>query len=197
MASSNQSDIRLGEYLHLAGVEWAPDPDGSDHCMWLSRLVEYMAQLTPEWGGVVGGPLTMHDVKVLTAVAMLYATGRASPSSAHTDEGVAKTYAAKSASNAERFFRDGGGSGTYWGKPEVREDVCRLIFRHTEPAAISEDKRLQVFQDALAFESVRYGVNTGPGLLLIKERYVPERMNLGWSKSRENFRGWMQARNWR
>lgn len=27
---TKDGDLYLGEYLHLAGVEWAPDPDGSD-----------------------------------------------------------------------------------------------------------------------------------------------------------------------
>lgn len=202
---TKDGDLYLGEYLHLAGIEWAPDPDGSDHCTWLSRLVEYMAKLPPGWGGIVGGPFDVHEQKVLHAVAMLYCTGKRDGSgrSGGLLNGVSKGggvqgYEARSAKLADEFFRNGGGSGTYWGKPEVRDEVCGLIYKHNDPREILADKRLQVFQDALRYETVRLHPNTGEGMALLKERCKPELFKTGWAADRANLRGYMISRGgWR
>lgn len=185
---ASDGQIYLGEYLHLAGVKWAPEPDGPEHCQWLSRLVEYMAELTPGWGGIVGGPLDQHERKILHAVAMLYCTGKA--------QGEDR-YEERSAKNAEEFFRAGGGDGTYWSKPEVREEVCRLIYKHNDAREIASDKRLQVFEDARRYETVRYSPNTADGMTLLKERCRPDLFHSGWAKDRVNFRQWMITRGWR
>lgn len=180
--------IGLGEYLHLDTVPWASEPFGSEHCQHLSRLVEYMAQLPESWGGVVGGPLDKHDQKVLHAVAMLYATGKK-----HGLEG----YEARSAAIADQYFRQGGGSGTYWSKSEVREDVCRLLYSHNRREDIETDKRLQVFSDALRYEMTRLEPNTARGMAVLKEFCRPESFYMGWSKDRANLRAYMVSRGWR
>lgn len=200
---ASKGDIYLGEYLHLNEVPWAPDPDGSDHCIWLSRIVEYIAQLPGKWGGVEGGPLSTHDVKVLHAVAMLYCTGRQVPS--FTDPNIKDDkirekmarWEERSAANAELFLREGGGAGTYWSKSEVREDVCKLIYHHRRAGEVRIDKRLQVFNDAVLFETARYFPNTGDGLRLLRERVKAEAFFTGWGKDKENFRAWMIARGWK
>lgn len=186
MSSSGQ--IHLGEYLHLEGIEWAPEPNGSEHCIQLSRLAKYIAELPEKLGGIVGGPMSIHEQNVLHAVAMLYCTGM---------KGGVVGYEARSADFADTFFRKGGGAGTYWSKTEVREDVCRLIYKHNDDREVRADKRLQVFSDALRYESVRFKPNTPEGLALIRERLKPELLFTGWAKEKENFRGWMIARGWR
>lgn len=193
MASSGSGDVYLGEYLHLTGLPFAPDPDGSEHCIQLSRLVEYMATITEKFGGV--GPFSAHDQKVLHAVAMLYCTAR-HQSSAYPDD-PRDQWVEQSAANAETFFRQGGGDGTYWGKDEVRKDVCSLIYRHRNPQDIASDKRLQVFADAVRFETARYSPNTEQGLDLLKERIVPDLFHTGWAKDKANFRQWMIYRGWK
>lgn len=193
MVASGQGDISLGEYLHLTGVQWAPDPDGSEHCIWLSRLVEYMAQLPEKFGGV--GPFSTHDQKVLHAVAMLYCTGRQTFSWCQDDPTL--KWEEQSARKAEVFFQNGGGDGTYWARDEVRKDVCNLIYRHRNPQDIASDKRLQVFADAVRFETARYWPNTEEGLNILRERVNPDLFHLGWAKDKANFRGWMIARGWK
>src|SRR3989304_2244532 len=187
---SHDGQVYLGEYLHLDSIPWAPEPDGAEHSEWLARLVDYMAQLPGELGGVVGGPISQHDQKVLYACAMLYAVGKGSLGLQGPPLGGAG-YEQRSAAYAERFFRGGGGSGTYWGKDKVREEVSWLLFKHMDAREISVDKRLQVFADARAYESVRVKPNTAEGLAYIREHYKPDACYLGWSKSRDNFRAWM------
>lgn len=194
--SSPDGDITLGEYLQLDSIPWAPEPDGAEHSQQLARLVAYMASLPETLGGVVGGPCSPHDQKVLYACAMLYAVGKGSLGTQNPPFG-ATGFEARSAAFAERFFREGGGAGTYWNKDMVREEVCRLIFKHNDRREIEVDKRLQVFADALAYESVRVKPNTPEGLAYIREHYKPDTCYLGWSKSRDNLRGWMTYRGWR
>jgi len=191
-AASFASDgqIHLGEYLHLAGIEWADAPFDSDHCQHLARLVEYIASLPEKMGGIPSGPLGMHEQKVLYAVAMLYCTGK-------KGIGASDDYAARSAANADKFFREGGGSGTYWGKQQVREEVCHLIYKHTDPREIAHDKLLQVFSDALRYETVRMWPNTAQGLEIIRERCRAEDYFTGWAKTKENFRAYMVSRGWK
>lgn len=191
-----EGNIGFGEYLQLGLIPWAPEPDGAEHSEQLAQLVEYMGQLPETLGGVVAGPLSQHDQKVLYAVGMLYAVGKGSLGTQNPPLGVSG-FAARSAAFAERFFREGGGAGTYWNKETVREEVSRLIFRHADPREIAIDKRLQIFADALAYESVRMKPNTPEGLTYIREHYKPDACYLGWSKSRDNFRAWMQKRGWR
>ena len=201
LREEHRSQVVLAEYLHLAGVQWAADPDGSDHCEWLSRCCEYLAGMPEGWGGVVGGPMSPHDVKVLHATAMLYCTGRTSPSSGPIDSAREEVFAGQSAANAERFFREGGGYNTYFGREDVREDVCRLIYRFgqrfRDRGMISSDKRLQVLSDCVDFEVARYAPNTGEGMRLIRERFIPERTYTGFAKSKDNFRAWMRTRGWK
>lgn len=187
---SHDGQVYLGEYLHIAGVEWAPEPNGSDHCAWLARLVEYIAKLPPDntFGGIVGGPLNDRTAKILHAVAMLYCTGMR--------EGI-QGYEARSAARADKFLREGGGSGTMWNTDTVREEICGLIYKHNDPREIAADKRLQVFEDALRYETVRFFPNTGEGLALLKERCKPELFHTGWAKSKDNFRQWMVTRGWK
>lgn len=199
-AQATKGDVFLGEYLHLAGVPWAPEPDGAEHCQNLARLVTYMAELPPSWGGLASGALDVDDRKVLHAVAMLYCTGRR--------EGM-EGYEARSAANAAKFFHDGGGDGTFWGTAKVRDEVCRLIYKHTDPEFIAQDKRLQVFEDAVRFECVRYAPNTRRGLEILRQECSPEKFHLGWSKSNgeidpttgkkqpSNLETWMTTRGWR
>jgi hypothetical protein len=201
---TKEGRIAIGEYLHLASIPWAPEPDGAEHCQWLSRLVEYMASLPQTWGGVVGTPFDEHNKKVLHAVSMLYCTGKGGDAQGGLlNKGVGPSslgetgYEARSAKLAEEFFRAGGADGTSWNKPEVREDVCRLIFRHNDAREIESDKRLQVFADSLRYETVRYSPNTEAGMALLKERCRPELFFSGWAKDRANFRQWMLTRGWR
>lgn len=198
MVASGQGDISLGEYLHLTGVPWAPDPDGSEHCIWLSRLAEYMMTIDEKHGGV--GPFDKHDQKVMHAVAMLYCTGRQTFScydGALTEGDLALKWEEQSARNAEVFFRNGGGDGTYWGKDTVRTDVCNLIYNHRNPQAIASDKRLQVFADAVRYETARYWPNTAEGLAILKERWRPELWHTGWAADKANARQWMITRGWK
>jgi hypothetical protein len=194
-AERAHGDVGFGEYLHIASIPWAPEPNGAEHCQWLSRLVEYMAELPSEWGGL--GPCDKHDRKVLHAVAMLYSVGKGNLGVVGEPPLGEEGYAARSAAFAERFFREGGGAHTYWSKDNVREDVCRLIFSHADARAVREDRRLQVFADGLRYETVRLAQNTPEGLALLRERCRPEQFYSGWAKAKENFRSWMQTRGWR
>jgi hypothetical protein len=181
--------VTLGEYLDLAGIDWAPDPYGADHCQWLSRLVDYMSELTPEWGCIPGGPLKMEDRKILHCVAMLYTVGRK-----QGEEG----YAARSAAFADKYLREGAGAGTaYWSKDHVREEICRLIYKHNDPEAIRSDKRLQVFADACRYELVRIAPNTPVGTELLARSIDPSLFYTGWARSGQNFRAWMVTRGWK
>ena len=181
--------VSLGEYLDLSGIDWAPEPYGSEHCQWLSRLVDYLSELPEKLGGIVGGPLSMHDRKVLHCVSMLYCVGRKDGET---------NYAARSAAFADRYLRAGAGAGTaYWSKEEVREDVCRLIYRHNDPEAIRTDKRLQVFADVCRYELARIAPNTPEGITLLKEQVKPELFYTGWAQSKDNFRQWMVTRGWK
>lgn len=197
-------EVALGEYLDMAMIPFAADPDGSEHAVNLSRLVSYIAKLpsgangTADWGGVVGGPLPDHDTKVLHAVAMLYATGRHTRSDAQLVENGRQGYEDVSAKIADKFFRAGGGANTYWSRSDVCEDVCRLISKHNDEDEIRADKRLQVFSDARRFETVRYNPNTGEGLHFMRERCRGEMFFTGWAKDRANFRQYMITRGgWR
>jgi len=178
----------LSEYLDMSRIPYPPDPDGSDHAAKLARIVEYMAQLPGSWGGVVGGPLDVHEQKVLHACALLYAVGK--------KDGV-EGYAERSAAFADKFFRDGGGAGTYWSKESVREDTCRLIYNHVRPEEVRVDKRLQVFADALRYELCRLGVNTAEGMALLKQQWKPELFYSGWAADRANARAYMLMRSWK
>ncbi len=193
MAASGAGDVFLGEYLHLTGLPFAADPDGSEHCIQLSRLVEYMATITEKFGGL--GPFSAHDGKVLHAVAMMYCTGR-QRSSFYPDD-PKDQWVEQSARNAETFFKNGGADGTYWNKDEVRTEVCRLIYAHRNAQDIAGDKRLQVFADAVRFETARYFPNTAEGLGVLKERWSPDLFVTGWAKDKANARQWMIYRGWK
>ncbi len=184
----SDGQVSLGEYLDMSTIPFAPDPHGSDHATWLGRLVVYIAQLPESVGGIVGGPLSNHDVKILHAVGMLYACGKAQG---------AEGYEARSAAIADKYFREGGGARTYWSTQEVREEVCRLIYKHNDEREIGTDKRLQVFSDACRFETSRLAPNTAEGMALIRERCDPRFFITGWAKDKANFRGWMIARGWK
>lgn len=182
------SSIHLGEYLQIGDVLYPPDPWGSDHAANLARLSEYMASLPGTMGGVVGGPLSKQDQKILYAVAMLYAVGRA--------QGEAN-FAERSAAYADRFFRSGAAANTAWSKVEVREEVCRLILKHEDPRAIDEDKRLQVFNDARRYEMSRLHPNTSEGLKILREHCAPDKFYTGFAKEKTNLRAWMLKRGWK
>ncbi len=189
--------VELGEYLDLAMISFPPDPDGSDHAIHLSRLTGYIAKLPsgangqPDWGGITGGPLSDHDTKVLYAVATLYAVGRQTRSDAKLVEEGRQGYEERSAAHADVFLRTGGGQGTYWAISEVREEVCRLIYKCNDADEIRSDKRLQVFEDARRYETVRYSPNTGDGMSLLLARCKVELYHSAWAKNKENFRGYM------
>jgi hypothetical protein len=187
-ATDGMQNVGLGEYLDLTLIPWAPEPDGAEHCQNLARLVEYIGNLGDKYGGL--GPFDAHDLKCLHATAMLYCTGKV-----NGREG----YEARSAALAESFFRDGGGLNTYWGKPEVRDETCRLIFRHNDPRAIDSDPRLKVFQDALRYELARLNPNdpAGQSMLMLKREWKPEKFYTGWAQSKDNARSWMVKRGWK
>lgn len=202
--SLSEGNLGLGEYLDLSMVPFAPDPDGSDHATNLSRLVAYIAKLPSgangsgaDWGGVIGGPLDDHETKVLHAVAMLYSTGRQTRSDAKTVETGRQGYEERSASIADTFLRAGGGANTYWAKQEVRDDVCRLIYKHNDPAEIRADKRLQVFEDARRYETTRYSPNTSAGMTILLARCKSELYYTGWARDKANFRNYMLYRSWK
>jgi hypothetical protein len=184
------SEFSLGEYLDLSTIPWAPDPYGSDHSQWLSRLVDYMTELPGKFGGVPGGPLDKHDRRVLHAVSMLYCVGR--------KEGEHR-YNERSAAFADTYFRSGAGQTWASGgdKERIREDVCRLIYRHNDPASILEDKRLQILADGCRYELARFSPNTIEGQLLLKENIKPDLFFTGWAQSKDNFRAWMVTRGWK
>lgn len=185
-----KGQFSLGEYLDLSSIPWAPDPYGSDHSQWLSRLVDYMSELPEKLGGVVGGPLDKHDRLVLHATSMLYCVGR--KDSEHR-------YNERSAAFADTYFRSGAGStwASSGDKERIREDVCRLIYMHNDPRAIREDKRLQLFADACRYELARISPNTLEGTLLLKEHIKPDLFFTGWAQSKDNFRAWMVTRGWK
>lgn len=182
------SSIHLGEYLQIGDVPYAPDPWGSDHATNLARLSEYMASLPEKMGGVVGGPLAQQDQKILYAVAMLYAVGRA--------QGEAN-FAERSAAYADRFLRSAAASNTAWAREDVRDEVCRLILKHDDPRAIVEDKRLQVFNDARRYEMARLYPNTSEGLKILRDYCAPEKFYSGFAKDKTNLRAWMLKRGWK
>lgn len=182
------SSIHLGEYLQIGDVPYAPDPWGSDHATNLARLSEYMASLPGTMGGVVGGPLAQQDQKILYAVAMLYAVGRA--------QGEAN-FAERSAAYADRFLRSGAASNTAWAREDVRDEVCRLILKHEDPRAIDEDKRLQVFNDARRYEMARLHPNTSEGLKILRDYCAPDKFFTGFAKDKTNLRAWMLKRGWK
>jgi len=201
---SHDGQVYLGEYLDLSGVPWAPAPDGYEHSSNLARLVEHMAALpsgeggTLDQGGVVGCPLSMEDQKVLHAVAMLYCVGRGALGENQPPIGI-QGYERRSAEFADRYLRGEAARNTIWSKQNIREDVCRLILKHTDERAINEDKRLQVFADACRFELVRHGVNTPEGLSMLRTHAwkKPELFHGGFAKDATNFRAWMITRGWK
>lgn len=181
-------NIHLGEYLQLGDIPYAPEPWGSEHATNLARLSEYMASLPGNRGGVVGGPLSKEDQKILYAVATLYAVGRAQGET---------NFAERSAAYADRYLRSGAASNTSWAKEEIREQVCRLILKHDDPRAIEEDKRLQVFNDARRYEMARLHPNTAEGLKVIREHCSQDKFYTGFAKDKANFRAWMLKRGWK
>jgi hypothetical protein len=184
----SEGHVYLAEYLDMGRIPYPEDPHGAEHASHLARLAEYMAQLPGHLGGVIGGPLDVHDQKILHAMSMLYCVGRG-----QGPDG----YEARSAAFADEFFRGGGGAGTYWGKQSVREEVCRLIFKHTDENEIRIDKRLQVFADAVRYETVRLSPNTTIGIQLLKDLCKPEQFHMGWSRDKANFRTYMMSRGWK
>lgn len=188
----SEGHVGLGEYLDMGRIPYPPAPDGSDHAAKLAVLVGYLAQIPVKGpyvsGGVVGGPLDKHDQMVLKAVAHLYMVGK--------KDGL-EGYAERSAAFADKFFREGGGAGTYWAKQSVREETCRLIYHHDRPESIREDKRLQVFADACRYELCRLAPNTGEGMLMLKEQWKPELFYTGWAADKANARTWMINRGWK
>ena len=181
-------NIHLGEYLQLGDIPFAPDPWGSDHATNLARLSEYMASLPGNMGGVVGGPLSKEDQKILYCVATLYAVGIA-----QGEVGFAE----RSAAYADRYLRSGAASNTSWAKESVRDEVCRLIRKHADERAIAEDKRLQVFNDARRYEMTRLYPNTAEGLKILREHCAPDKFYSGFAKDKANLRAWMLKRGWK
>lgn len=202
LVANGGGTVAMGEYLSIGEIPYPADPYGSEHAVKLARLVEYIAQLPGNLGGVVGGPLDADDQKVLHAVAMLYTVGM-NPDATQGGLLIARGafqlqgYEARSATFAERFIRGIGASGTGWAKEKIRDDVCRLILRHNDKQAITEDKRLQVFSDAVRYETARLQPNTAEGLALLRERCSVDKFITGWAKDKANFRTWMQTRGWR
>ena len=181
-------NIHLGEYLQLGEIPFAPDPWGSDHATNLARLVEYMASLPGKMGGVVGGPLSKDDQKILYCVATLYAVGIAQGEN---------NFAERSAAYADKYLRGGSASNTAWSKEHVREEVCRLILKHADSRAIAEDARLQVFNDARRYEMSRLQPNTAAGLKNLREHCSPDKFYSGFAKDKANLRAWMLKRGWK
>lgn len=181
-------NIHLGEYLQLGDIPYGPEPWGSEHATNLARLCEYMAALPDKMGGVVGGPLSVLDQKILYAVATLYCVGRAQGET---------NFAERSAAYAEHYFRTGAASNTSWSKVEIREEVCRLIAKHNDPRFVAEDKRLQVFSDAWRYELTRLHPNTAEGLKILREHCSPDKFYSGFAKDKVNLRAWMLKRGWK
>ena len=185
----------LGEYLNLASIPWAPEPDGSEHATHLARLAEYMGTLPGPFGGVVGGPFDKQDQRCLHAVSMLYAVGKGS-----MGDGEVRGqhgYAERSAAWADQYLRGPGAAGTIWGKVEMRESICRLIRWHNDEREIKLDKRLQVFADAVRYELCRLNTNTASGMRLLKEQWSPALFNTGWAANKANARAYMVSRGWK
>jgi hypothetical protein len=181
-------NIHLGEYLQLGEIPYGKEPYGSEHATNLARLCEYMASLSEKLGGVVGGPLGREDQKILYAVAILYSVGRANGE---------ENYAERSAAYADKYFRSGAASNTYWSKEHIRDEVCRLILKNDDRRAIAEDKRLQVFSDAKRYEMTRLYPNTAEGLKILREWCSPDQFYSGFAKDKSNLRAWMIKRGWR
>jgi len=181
-------NIHLGEYLQLGDIPYGPEPWGSEHATNLARLSEYMASLPDKMGGVVGGPLSKEDQKILYAVAMLYAVGRSQGEN---------NFAERSAAYADKYLRSGAASNTSWSKESVRDEVCRLILKHDDPRVIAEDKRLQVFSDARRYEMTRLHPNTAEGLKILREHCSPDKFFSGFAKDKVNLRAWMLKRGWK
>ena len=192
----SQGHARIGDYLDMGRIPFPPEPYGQDHASNLVRIAEYMAQLPGTWGGIVGGPLSEHDVKVIHAAAMLYTVGRDQDVTT-TDARALEGFARRSADYADKFFREGGGAGTYWSKDGVREETCRMIVMHTRPDEVAVDKRLQVFSDALRYELCRFSQNTAAGMLLLQEEWKPEKFFSGWAREKANARQYMLYRGWK
>ncbi len=182
-------NIHLGEYLQLGDIPYGADPWGSDHATNLARLSEYIASLPGTMGGIVGGPLSVQDQKILYAVATLYAVGKA--------QGDDDRFAERSAAYADSYLRSSAASNTAWAKQDVREEVCRLILKHADPREIDGDKRLQVFSDARRYEIVRMSPNTSAGLAALRENCTPDKFYTGFAKDRVNLRTWMLRRGWK
>lgn len=182
-------NIHLGEYLQLGDIPYAPDPWGSDHATNLARLSEYMASLPGIRGGVVGGPLSLQDQKILYAVATLYAVGKA--------QGDDDRFAERSAAYADSYLRSSAASNTAWARQDIREEVCRLILKHDDQREIANDKRLQVFSDARRYEMTRLNPNTSAGLATLREACAPDKFYTGFAKDRVNLRTWMLRRGWK
>ncbi len=185
---ANGGSVGFGEYLHVSSIPWPPAPNDSAYCQRLARFSTYIGELPEKgWGGIVGGPLSIHDRKLLHAVATLHTVGMAQGQERHNE---------RSAAFADKFFREGGGSGTYWSTLEVREETCRLIYRYNDEREIAADKRLQVFEDARRFELCRLHVNTGEGIALLQREWLPELFWTGWAADSGNRRHHMTTLGW-
>ena len=66
-----------------------------------------------------------------------------------------------------------------------------------DPRSIDEDKRLQVFADAIRYETVRYAPDTPEGLATIRVHCRPDLFHMGFSKSKDNVYAWMKTRGWK
>lgn len=188
--------------LHTPGGNTiaAQVPFDGDHAARLSYLATYIATLPSghPWGGVAGGPLSVHDQKVLHGAAVLYALGGATGGKSPFGYRV---NAERSAAMASDLLHSGIGAGTYWGRTDTRDDVCRIIHQHVDEERVRQDPRLQVFVDALRFELCRIDVNGGAGMQVLQaflHKSEQQKFYFGWSRSRDNLLAWMRSvRGWK
>lgn len=180
--------------LWLSNITWPMAPFDFNHAKDLAKLAEHIGSLHEREGGVIGGPLTEQDQKILWAVAIFHELGRAGDGGEASAE--VHAMAPRSARIADTIMRDGSAAGTIWEKAEVRDEVCRLVYRQADREAAREDKRLQVFQDAERLEGVRFGVKTPMGLAYIKEQCRSELFFTGFGKDITNLRKYMRFKGW-
>lgn len=188
-----QTSFQQQATLWLSNITWPKAPFDFNHAKDLAKLAEHIASLKENEGGVVGGPLNEADQKILWAVAMFHELGRVGNGEENADS---RHVGAVSARIADTILRDGSAQGTIWEKSEVRDEVCRLVYRHADANEAREDKRLQVFQDAERLEGVRFGVKTAMGLAYIKEQCKPDLFFTGFGKEITNLRKYMKFKGW-
>lgn len=77
---------------------------------------------------------------------------------------------------------------------DLIKEVCWLILNHGEKN--TNDRRLQVLQDADRMDIVRFYPNTHDGLRIIKKGYEADNMYTVFAKDKNNFKIWMRHRGW-